>query len=183
MAASGSGLVGFIIDVVIVSVIGAVLGGVIGAILGNPGAPTGLLVGLAYVVGMNANGGTLGKRAVGLRLESDKTGEDIGYGAALIRYIVAFASAIVLFIGYLWVIWDPKNQTWHDKAAGSVVVTSASRRVRPGTEPFEGETHPGEDVDAAIRRLGKLREDGLITSEEYAQKRREVIDRSRVGRL
>lgn len=111
-------LVGFIIDAVI---LGAV-GGVIGAILGNPGSVIGFLVGLTYVVGMNANGGTLGKRAVGLRLESEKTGEDIGYGAALVRYVVGIASALVLLLGYFWVIWDDKNQTWHDKAAGSVVV-------------------------------------------------------------
>ncbi len=114
----GIRLVGLIIDAVILGVVGGVTGG----ILGNPGAGIGFLIGLAYIVGLNANGGTLGKRAVGLRLQSEKTGGDIGYGAALVRYIVAIASGVVLLLGYFWVLWDDRNQTWHDKAAGSVVV-------------------------------------------------------------
>lgn len=111
-------LVGWILDSIIIGAVSAVL-----AILGGgPASFLGLAIGIGYYVGLNAHGGTLGKRAVGLRLQSDKTGEDIGYGAALVRYVVAIASAVVLLLGYFWVIWDSKNQTWHDKAAGSVVV-------------------------------------------------------------
>ena len=80
------------------------------------------IIGLAYIVVLNANGGTLGKQAVGIRLQDANTGEDIGIGPALLRYIVASASALVLLIGYLWCIWDDKKQTWHDKAASSIVV-------------------------------------------------------------
>ncbi len=110
---------GWIIDVIVIGVIS----GVLSALGGDLGPFLGLVIGIGYYVGLNAHGGTLGKRAVGLRLESAKTGEDIGYGAALVRYVVAIASGIVLFLGYFWVFWDSKNQTWHDKAAGSVVVT------------------------------------------------------------
>ena len=78
--------------------------------------------GLSYYVGLNANGGTFGKRIVGLRLEDAETGKDIGYARALVRYIVVIASALALLLGYLWCIWDDRKQTWHDKAAGSVVV-------------------------------------------------------------
>jgi uncharacterized RDD family membrane protein YckC len=115
----GRRLGGYLIDVVIVGVIGGIV-----ALIVSPNASSvlGLLIGLAYFVGLNANGGTLGKRVVGLRLEDAETGEDIGYPRALIRYIVAIASALVIFLGYLWCIWDSRNQTWHDKAAGSVVV-------------------------------------------------------------
>lgn len=31
-------------------------------------------------------------------------------------------SAIVIFIGYLWMLWDKESQCWHDKFAGDVVV-------------------------------------------------------------
>ena len=86
------------------------------------GSIVGFLIGLAYYATLNANGGTWGKRVVGLRLEDATTGEDIGFPRALVRYIVAIASALVLLLGYLWCIWDDKKQTWHDKAAGSVVV-------------------------------------------------------------
>jgi uncharacterized RDD family membrane protein YckC len=100
-----------------------VVGGIIGLIVSsNASSIIGFLIGLTYVVGLNANGGTLGKRAVGLRLEDAETGEDIGYPRALVRYIVGIASGLALLLGYLWNIWDDKKQTWHDKAAGSVVV-------------------------------------------------------------
>lgn len=82
----------------------------------------GLIIGFGYFVGLNAYGGTLGKRAVGLRVEKKETGEDIGIGSSLIRYIVALASAVALLVGYFWCIWDDRKQTWHDMAAGAVVV-------------------------------------------------------------
>jgi uncharacterized RDD family membrane protein YckC len=32
-------------------------------------------------------------------------------------------------MGYMWMLWDPERQTWHDKMAGSIVVrvSGASR--------------------------------------------------------
>ena len=79
-------------------------------------------VGLAYFVLLNANGGTWGKRILGMRLQDRTSGENIGIGRAVARYFVAIASGIALALGYLWVLWDDNKQTWHDKAAGSVVV-------------------------------------------------------------
>jgi uncharacterized RDD family membrane protein YckC len=35
---------------------------------------------------------------------------------------VQYFSAIPLYLGFLWMLWDNKKQTWHDKAAGTVVV-------------------------------------------------------------
>jgi uncharacterized RDD family membrane protein YckC len=29
---------------------------------------------------------------------------------------------MVLFVGFLWIIWDAEKQAWHDKIAGTVVV-------------------------------------------------------------
>lgn len=81
-----------------------------------------LALNAGYVVVLNANGGTLGKRVLGIRLEDAATGKNIGYGRAIVRWLVAFPSALALFAGYFWAIWDENRQTWHDKAAGSVVV-------------------------------------------------------------
>jgi uncharacterized RDD family membrane protein YckC len=39
-----------------------------------------------------------------------------------VRWIVAYISGATIFLGYLWMLWDPRKQTWHDKAAGSFVV-------------------------------------------------------------
>ena len=31
-------------------------------------------------------------------------------------------SAIVMFLGFLWIAWDPDKQGWHDRIAGTVVI-------------------------------------------------------------
>lgn len=112
---------GYVIDAIIVGVISGIMTLIVSSAVGSL---VGFLIGLGYYVTLNANGGTWGKRIVGLRLEDATTGEDIGFPRALVRYIVAIASALALLLGYLWCIWDSRNQTWHDKAAGSVVVTT-----------------------------------------------------------
>ena len=112
---------GFLIDGLILAGIGAIVGLVLSP---NTGSGVSFVIGISYYVGLNANGGTLGKQIVGLRLQDARTGENIGYPRALIRYIVAIASFLALLIGFLWCIWDGKKQTWQDKAAGSVVVST-----------------------------------------------------------
>jgi uncharacterized RDD family membrane protein YckC len=67
-------------------------------------------------------GQTIGKRALGIRVIDFKAGGPIGYGRGLLRTIARYLSGIVLFLGYLWMIWDREKQTWHDKIAGTVVV-------------------------------------------------------------
>jgi uncharacterized RDD family membrane protein YckC len=70
----------------------------------------------------NARGGTWGKRAIGLRVVSAQTGEPIGLGKSFVRYLVALVGAGFFYLGWLWMLWDKDKQTWHDKAAGSIVV-------------------------------------------------------------
>ena len=83
---------------------------------------TTLIVSVGYIVLLNAFGGTLGKRVLGMRLENVNTGENIGYRAAVVRFVVSIASGLALALGYLWAIWDDDKQTWHDRAVGSVVM-------------------------------------------------------------
>ena len=110
---------GYLLDVIIVGVVTTIVSIIFQSVLGSF---VGFLAAITYYVVLNANGGTWGKRALGMRLENAETGEDIGVGSATVRYIVAIASALALLLGYLWCIWDERNQTWHDKAAGSIVV-------------------------------------------------------------
>ena len=49
----------------------------------------------------------------------------IGYQRAAVRYLASIVSAICLFIGYLWMLWDKEKQTWHDKLSNSVVVPAS----------------------------------------------------------
>lgn len=82
-----------------------------------------MLIGWGYFVYMvGAYQATLGKMAVGLRIQRTE-GEKMGYGRAALREIVGrFISFITLFIGYLMVIWTEKKQGLHDKIADTVVI-------------------------------------------------------------
>ncbi len=114
---------GYLLDVIIVGIGTSIISLIVSVIIGGAaGLVVSFGIGLAYYVLLNASGGTLGKQAFGMRLENVETGEDIGIGAALGRYVVAIASAAALFLGYFWCIWDDRKQTWHDKAVGSIVV-------------------------------------------------------------
>ena len=114
---------GYLLDFVIVGIGTSIISLIISAIiLGALGPVVSLLIALAYYVLLNANGGTLGKQALGMRLEDTETGDDIGVPRSIGRYVVAIASWLALFLGYFWCIWDDRKQTWHDKAVGSIVV-------------------------------------------------------------
>lgn len=90
-----------------------------------------LPLGIAYYVLLEGGpkGQTVGKMAVGIRVYDLAGGGAIGYGRAFIRYIGRYVSAIVILLGYLWMLWDPEKQTWHDKMAGSVVVPTSAYPV------------------------------------------------------
>ncbi len=75
-----------------------------------------------YIALGNSFGGTLGKRMLGLQVVSASDGANIGPLRGLARYLVYVIGAIPLCLGWLWSIWDGQKQTWHDKAAGSIVV-------------------------------------------------------------
>jgi uncharacterized RDD family membrane protein YckC len=78
-----------------------------------------------YWIG-NALGGTWGKRVLKLRVFSIDSREPIGVGRGFVRYLVSNIGTIAFGLGWLWMLWDKNKQTWHDKAAGSIVV-----KVRP----------------------------------------------------
>ena len=48
-------------------------------------------------------------------------GRPIDGATSAVRTVIAFLSAVTL-LGFLWCLWDPEQQTWHDKVAGTVVV-------------------------------------------------------------
>ncbi|MGZ8783025.1 MAG: RDD family protein [Gaiellaceae bacterium] len=89
----------------------------------NAASALNLLIGLGYYTYFEGSSGqTLGKNALGIRVVDIAGGGSIGYGRAFIRYIGRIVSALPLFLGYLWMLWDGEKQTWHDKFARSVVV-------------------------------------------------------------
>jgi uncharacterized RDD family membrane protein YckC len=66
-------------------------------------------------------GRTVGMRFLGLRVMGTD-GQPIGYGTALIRWLGPVVSVSLLFLGVIWVAFDPQKQGWHDKLARTHVV-------------------------------------------------------------
>ncbi len=66
-------------------------------------------------------GFTPGMYLVGLRVVH-KNGELPGFLRGLARIFLFTLSALPLFLGFLWVIFDNKRQAWHDKIVGTYVV-------------------------------------------------------------
>jgi len=67
------------------------------------------------------NGQTLGKRLLNIRVvNQDGTTPDVR--TATIRSFSTILSGLVLCIGYIWALFNPKKQTWHDILANTYVV-------------------------------------------------------------
>lgn len=91
------------------------------------GALVGLLLAAAFLVYQaffSCEGRvTLGKRLLGLRV-ADAEGEPLSLGAALFR-TACYGPSSFFYLGFFWSLLDPRGRTWHDLAAGSLVVTAA----------------------------------------------------------
>ncbi len=114
---------------------GIIIGGETNAICEVPTGGTiaaAVLLGIAALTGavlyhtllVGRTGQTWGKRATGVRVVDATTGQPIGNGRALGRFLFSFISRAPCSLGYLWAFWDTQKQTWHDKVVSSVVVTA-----------------------------------------------------------
>ncbi|MFP8907468.1 MULTISPECIES: RDD family protein [Streptomyces] len=80
---------------------------------------------LLYDPVLTSTGGTVGKRLCGLKVARIETGEQVGFGAALGRHLMAglINNAMCVPLAYLWCTWDkPFHQGLHDKIVRTVVV-------------------------------------------------------------
>ena len=76
-----------------------------------------------YLRALGTTGQTWGRKIAGVKVVGELTGQPIGIGKALGRQLFAgIISAQIFYLGYLWMLWDDKKQTWHDKVVGSIVV-------------------------------------------------------------
>jgi uncharacterized RDD family membrane protein YckC len=91
-----------------------------------------LIISYAYQYIATSVGGGWGKRICSMRIIKKESGARPGYGTGAVRCVTAFVISMIgniplvgwvaSLLNYLWMIWDPDKQTWHDKAAGTVVV-------------------------------------------------------------
>ena len=66
-------------------------------------------------------GKTLGKMVVGIRVISSDA-RDPGLRESFMRWVGYYISAVFMFAGFLWSMFDRDSQAWHDKIAGTYVV-------------------------------------------------------------
>jgi uncharacterized RDD family membrane protein YckC len=113
---------GFVVDSVILGLVGQLIGFAVSVFV--VGWLISVAFGIVYHVYFIASpsGQTPGMRVFKTRAISAIPDGRIDLGAALIRYVVGLLSGIACFIGYLWMLWDPERQTWHDKVARTYVV-------------------------------------------------------------
>ncbi|MBU0649589.1 RDD family protein [Patescibacteria group bacterium] len=97
-------------------------------LMGDSGVTLGSLVSLAFsftyaVYFISQRGQTPGKQIIGIRVQDISTGQNLDVISAIVREVIGkFILSMVLLLGYFWMLWDDKKQTWHDKLAKSVVV-------------------------------------------------------------
>ena len=86
-----------------------------------------LVIQLLYFAGFWAwRGGTPGQLLLGIQVRRESDGARISFGRGCLRFFGYIVSIWVIYIGLIWVAFDPRKQGWHDKIAGTVVI----RRVR-----------------------------------------------------
>jgi uncharacterized RDD family membrane protein YckC len=137
MAAVSAGHAGFWIRVLAQLIDGAVLalvGGILTELSFHPRVldladtgPSALLSLLYFGLFWSKMGGgqTVGMRFMGLKIVGID-GQPIGLGTAVIRWFGLMVSLSVLFLGVIWIAFDPQKQGWHDKIASTYVVTVGS---------------------------------------------------------
>jgi uncharacterized RDD family membrane protein YckC len=115
-----------LVDGIILGVTIFVLGALGVFDLGDPSATDQILEAVIsfgyYLLFTAAFGATLGKMALGMRVV-DESGQKAGFFKVLIRETIGkFVSGLVLFLGFIWILFDGNRQGWHDKIGGTFVV-------------------------------------------------------------
>jgi uncharacterized RDD family membrane protein YckC len=106
------------LSALIMAISGAEEGSVLATLVTLVGA--GIVIGLQVV--WEGNGGSPFRRGISVLIVDQNTFQPIGPWRAIVRILVANFSLLFFGLGFLWMLWDKNSQTWHDKAAGSVVV-------------------------------------------------------------
>ena len=90
---------------------------------------TGMVIEVLYFVGFWAwRGQTPGKIALGIKIiRAD--GSSLSWGGALLRYLGYIVSAVIIYIGFIWIAFDGRKQGIHDKIADTYVIRLPRKRV------------------------------------------------------
>jgi hypothetical protein len=97
-----------------------------------------LIPAVYYAWAYSTSGQTSGKSLLGIKVVSID-GSSLDWRKGILRYVGYILSGIPLCLGFLWSIWDPDKQAWHDKIAGTCVV-----RASVAPEQLQGTIDPSE---------------------------------------
>jgi uncharacterized RDD family membrane protein YckC len=124
------------LDWILIGVIAAAIGELFGVEAPQPASPDSsyfqpalgpfILVELAYFTYFHATtaGQSIGNRILGIRVLDAATGRSLPYARAFTRALVSSLSALAFFLGFLWMLWEPRKRTWQDIVADSLVVSA-----------------------------------------------------------
>jgi uncharacterized RDD family membrane protein YckC len=77
-----------------------------------------------FVVLAGSGGQTAGMRILGIYIVR-VDGRPFTMKQAALRHLIGYPlSTVSFFLGFLWMLWDPRQQGWHDKLARTIVVMS-----------------------------------------------------------
>lgn len=106
--------VAFLIDFVIIALVAI-------ALPPHNGKPFWLLWHLSTIICVWRWQRTPGKRLLGLRIVR-VDGRPVGLVTAGLRSLALWVSLLPFGLGFLWSLWDPKRQCFHDKLAETIVI-------------------------------------------------------------
>jgi uncharacterized RDD family membrane protein YckC len=125
------------LDWILIGVVAAAIGQLFGVELPAPPSADGdlyfqpapgpfILVELVYFTYFHATsaGQSIGNKILGIRVLDATTGRSLPYPRAFVRALMSSLSAIPFFLGYFWMLWEPRKRTWHDIVADSLVVST-----------------------------------------------------------
>jgi uncharacterized RDD family membrane protein YckC len=131
------GLVAFAMTIpaILLFLVGLAIGGAFGAILA-------FLGGLLYIADFAAifyvmvwaqgvTGQTPGKRMQGIKLVDSSTGGPVGGSGGVIRWLVEAVTIMICYLGYIWALFDDRNQTLYDKILDNEVVLGEKGGIMP----------------------------------------------------
>lgn len=82
---------------------------------------------------------TPGKLLMDCQVIDSKTLDKPHLGKLIIRYLAYIVSSIPLGLGFLWMLIDKHNRSWHDMLSGTVVIMQdESLRAAPRFDPISG---------------------------------------------
>jgi len=85
-----------------------------------------------FTIGWAAFGQTFGKAFMGLRVTTP-TGTRPGVGRSALRFLGYLVSALPLYLGFAWILFDSRRLGWHDHIARTRVVYYSRKRWTPVT--------------------------------------------------